>query len=248
MNYKVRDRRLGIANLVSVIVCNWNYGRYLSECLDSIIKQTYRPIQLVFVDDGSTDDSIEVYKSKIILLEKEGIKHDSYFYKHNGGRIRSLNKAIQMSNGKFCTIVDSDDILYDKFIETSEQTLDMLRKHDPKVGFVYTNLDIIDKNGKTISYGISEEFDAEKTLVNSYIPDCGLTLTQILKACYPFNPTVRVNTKHHKWQQIVKAGWKGKLIHSSLYKYRMHENNISGISKRITSDQTRLIEKWHPHK
>ncbi len=238
-------RRMDIA---SIIICNWNYGIYLSECLDSVINQTYRPIQIVFVDDGSTDNSIEIFKSKLAAFRKHGIECKSIYYNNNGGRIRSLNKAIEIAKGEYSAILDSDDILHNKFIEISKYELDREREIDPKVGFVYTNLDIIDKNGKIISYGLSDEFDTEKVLLHSYIPDCGLTYTHILKECYPFDETVMVNTKHHKWQKIVRAGWKGKLIHTRLYKYRMHDCNISGINRRITSDRTRLIEKWDPHK
>lgn len=235
-------------DLVSVIICNWNYAEYLSECIDSVINQTYRPIQVVFVDDGSTDNSLEIFDSKLAVFAKEKIEHDIFSFNSNGGRIRTLNKAIEISKGKFSIILDSDDILYNEFIEISKRELELESEKDSKTGFIYTHLDIIDKQGKTISYGISEDFDSDKALRNSFIPDCGLTYTHILKSCHPFDENVKVNTKHHKWQKIIIAGWKGKLIPSRLYKYRMHENNLSGINNRITSHSTRLIEKWHPHK
>jgi glycosyltransferase involved in cell wall biosynthesis len=60
--------------IVSIIICNWNYERYLHECLDSVVNQTYRPIQIVFVDDGSTDNSIEIFKSKLAAFEKNDIE------------------------------------------------------------------------------------------------------------------------------------------------------------------------------
>ena len=236
-------------DIVSIIICNWNYGRYLHECLDSVVNQTYRPIQIVFVDDGSTDNSIEIFKSKLETFEKNDIEHESFYYDNNGGRIRSLNRAIEIVKGEYSTILDSDDMLHDKFIETSKDALVKERTIDTTMGFVYTNLDIIDKYGKVISHGLSDEFDTEKVLLYSYIPDCGLTYTHALKECYPFDETVMVNTKHHKWQKIVRAGWKGKLLHKRLYKYRIHDCNISGINRRITSaDRTKLIEKWNPHK
>ena len=242
------DNHLKRNDLVSVIICNWNYAEYLSECLDSVINQTYRPIQVAFVDDGSTDNSVDIFNSKLVLLAREKIRYDSFCFSSNGGRIRSLNKAIEMSKGCFSTILDSDDVLHDKFIEISKCELEIESKKDPKVGFVYTHLEIIDKQGKTISYGISEEFDADKALQNSFIPECGLTYSHILMSCHPFDENVKVNTKHHKWQKIINAGWKGKLIPARLYRYRMHENNLSGINNRITSNYTRLIEKWNPHK
>lgn len=58
-------------NLVSLLVCNYNYGAYLSECLDSIIKQTHRPIQVVFVDDGSNDNSIGIFRTKLKMFKKK---------------------------------------------------------------------------------------------------------------------------------------------------------------------------------
>lgn len=139
-------------------------------------------------------------------------------------------------------------MLYDKIIEISKYKLDRERQIDPNVDFVYLNLDIVDKYGKIIIYGLSDEFESEKVLQWSYILECGLTCTHILKKCYPFDEAIMVNTKHHKWQKIVRAGLKGKLIYYRSYKYRIHDRNLSGINKRITSDKTKLIEKWHPHK
>jgi glycosyltransferase involved in cell wall biosynthesis len=187
------------------------------------MNQSYRIIQVVFVDDGITDNSIEIFNSKLAIFTEKEITYDSYFFENNGGRIRALNKAIEMNEGQFSSILDSDDALYHNFIEISKCELERERERDATIGFVYTNLDIIDKQDKTISYGISEEFDADKALLYSFIPECSLTYTHILKSCLPFDEKVKVNTKHHKWQKIITAGWNGKLIPLILYKYRMHE-------------------------
>ena len=60
----------------------------------------------------------EIFKSKLETFEKNDIEHESFYYDNNGGRIRSLNRAIEIVKGEYSAILDSDDMLHDKFIES----------------------------------------------------------------------------------------------------------------------------------
>ncbi|MFC5864167.1 glycosyltransferase family 2 protein [Acidicapsa dinghuensis] len=90
------------APLVSILVNNYNYGRFLSEAIDSALAQTYANIEVVVVDDGSTDNSAEVlatYGDRIRLVAKE-----------NGGQSSAFNAGFQVSRGPLICFLDSDDI------------------------------------------------------------------------------------------------------------------------------------------
>lgn len=92
--------------LVSVIVPIYNTESYLNDCLDSVISQTYDNIEVILVDDGSTDNSRE------IALEYRNMdRRIKYFYKENGGLSSARNKGIEECKGEYLFFLDSDDML-----------------------------------------------------------------------------------------------------------------------------------------
>lgn len=98
--------------IVSVIVPVYNVERYLEQCLDSIIKQTYRSLEIIIVNDGSTDGSGEIasrYAGKddrVVLLEKE-----------NGGLSDARNYGLDRATGDYVMFVDSDDYIEADMVE-----------------------------------------------------------------------------------------------------------------------------------
>ncbi len=87
--------------LVSVIIDNYNYGRFLGAAIDSALNQTYPHIEVIVVDDGSTDDSrdvISLYGEQILPI-----------FKDDGGQGSALNTGFKASGGEFIQFLDSDD-------------------------------------------------------------------------------------------------------------------------------------------
>lgn len=98
--------------LVSIIVPVYNSEKFLKSCVDSILKQTYRNLELILVDDGSTDSSPQIcddYKSqdsRVVVIHKP-----------NGGISNARNKGIEIAKGEYLTFVDNDDYLPPKALE-----------------------------------------------------------------------------------------------------------------------------------
>lgn len=99
-------------NLVSVIVPTYNSSKYLKECLDSIINQTYSEIEIICIDDGSTDDTVKILNK--YEYENNNIK---LIKKTNTGVSDSRNIGIREANGKYIMFVDSDDFLENTMVE-----------------------------------------------------------------------------------------------------------------------------------
>ncbi len=95
-------------SLVSVVVACYNGEKYIHRCLSSIKNQTYSNIEIIFVDDGSTDNS------KLIVDEFEDIK---YVYKNNGGISSARNEGIKHATGDYIIHIDCDDWIEAKMIE-----------------------------------------------------------------------------------------------------------------------------------
>lgn len=87
--------------LASILICNYNYGQFIKRAIDSALKQTYRNVEVIVVDDGSTDNSRQIiseYGDKIISIFKE-----------NGGQASGFNEGFKRSQGDIIFFLDSDD-------------------------------------------------------------------------------------------------------------------------------------------
>ena len=112
--------------LISVIVSVYNQEKYIKECLDSIINQTCKNIEIICINDGSTDNTLNILREF-----KKTHKNFTLINQTNKGLSCSRNKGISISRGKYILFVDSDDLLRDDaleklFIKMEKRNLDML--------------------------------------------------------------------------------------------------------------------------
>lgn len=124
--------------LISIVVPCYNYARFLSETLNSIINQSYTNWECIVVDDGSTDNTAEV----CMLYTKKDYRI-RYIHQHNQGLSSARNTGIKASKGCYIQLLDSDDTL-DK--DKLEQQLKQFELH-PDSDMVYSNYQIMDEDG-----------------------------------------------------------------------------------------------------
>jgi glycosyltransferase involved in cell wall biosynthesis len=121
--------------LVTVLVNNFNYARFLSAAIDSALAQSYEPVELVVVDDGSTDESRDVlssYGDSIVSVLKE-----------NGGQASTFNAGFARSGGGIVMFLDSDDLLHP---DAASRVVDAFSEH-PEAGLVQARLELADAGG-----------------------------------------------------------------------------------------------------
>lgn len=121
---------------VSVAINNYNYASYLRECIDSALNQTYRPAEVLVVDDGSNDNSRTV-------IESFGSRISAQF-KRNAGQASALNAGFAMSSGEIVIFLDSDDALLPDVIER------IVRVWNSKISKVQFPLILVDEFGVEI--------------------------------------------------------------------------------------------------
>lgn len=122
-------------SLVSIIINNYNYGRFLRAAIESALDQTYPHVEVVVVDDGSTDDSCAIirnYSDRIVPV-----------YKQNGGQASALNAGFVQSHGDIVIFLDSDDILARDCVERVVQTF----QFDPSLAKVMYRMEVINADG-----------------------------------------------------------------------------------------------------
>ena len=133
--------------LVSVIVPVYNTGPYLPRCIESITRQNYKNIELLLIDDGSTDDSLEVCRKYMQIDNRVKVIH-----KENGGVCSARNKGLREMHGDYFMFVDSDDALETNIIADA---VGCFTQH-PSVDLVVFGWKKIFENGQTELYLPSE--------------------------------------------------------------------------------------------
>jgi glycosyltransferase involved in cell wall biosynthesis len=212
---------------VSVIIPAFNRARYIRQTIESVLNQTYTNIELIVVDDGSTDDTrdqMDIYSARIILLEHPG--------QQNRGQSASINLGMEYASGAYIGILDSDDYWEPDKIELQVQYL----IKNPDIGLVYCNGTAVSSSGKYL-YDIyppshEEENKPEKILLNCniHLPTNSLMRMAVLKKAGRFDESLRAAQDHDmliRVSEICRFGY----INKSLYHYRRHEESISKSSK-----------------
>ncbi|MDY6030089.1 MAG: glycosyltransferase family 2 protein [Acidaminococcaceae bacterium] len=98
--------------LITIIIPVYNVEKYLSDCLDSVINQTYKNLEIILVDDGSTDDSGKICDDYAMIDNRIKVIH-----KHNEGVTLARIVAFQHSQGEFIMFIDSDDYVSDNIVD-----------------------------------------------------------------------------------------------------------------------------------
>lgn len=134
--------------LVSIIIPVYNASKYVEQSVYSVINQTYRNIEVIAVDDGSTDNSYELLKS----IKDSRLK---VFKQLNQGACVARNRGIQESTGEYVKFLDADDYLYPDAIERQvEQSSDLAKNEE-----VFGDFDFVDKDGAVFCHNTVENLD-----------------------------------------------------------------------------------------
>lgn len=133
--------------LVSIIIPVYNVEKYLKKSLESVSNQTYNDLEIILVDDGSTDSSGEICDKFAEINSKARVIH-----KENGGLSSARNTGIKVAKGDYIAFLDSDDFLAVNYIETSLHLCDKYNAQISIMGMVYigesVNQEIVDKEKK----------------------------------------------------------------------------------------------------
>jgi glycosyltransferase involved in cell wall biosynthesis len=126
-----------VAPLVSIVIDNFNYERFLRRSIDSALQQTYPSVEVVVVDDASTDGSPAIIRSY-------GDRVRPVLKTANGGHAAAFNSGFQASRGEIVMFLDSDDYLH------SDAVAEVVAAFAPGVAKVQFRLDLVDAGGRTI--------------------------------------------------------------------------------------------------
>ncbi|MGT2910715.1 glycosyltransferase family 2 protein [Streptococcus cameli] len=155
--------------LVSIVVTCYNHEQYIEQCLRSVFAQTYQQIELIILNDGSTDQSETIIQS---LLKESPFAKTSYHFHENQGVVRTRNKGFDLVEGDFLLFVDSDNYLPDNFVSALVN-----KAEQEQADLIYTKL--VDCESKEILISMPE-FDLATMYKGNFMDNCSLIRRSII--------------------------------------------------------------------
>ena len=148
-------------NCVSIIIPVYNAAQYLDECISSAINQSYEGIEVILVDDGSTDNSLDI-------CERWAARDDRIrvISKDNGGVSSARNKALEVAAGDYFVFLDSDDFLVQDYVE---EMLQLVISTNTDIGICETR--IFDENHYVITNGFSSTMITNQEAISKFFTD-----------------------------------------------------------------------------
>lgn len=219
--------------LVSVIMPVYNGERYLREALDSALNQTYKELEIVVVDDASTDSTPEILQEfadrlRTIRLEK------------NQGAAVARNKALEAAKGRYVAFLDSDDRWYPEKIQ---RQLELLQ--DKGAGFGYTNYERMDGSGRLLAGKLpfSDRVTYRQLLRNTLIATSTVMVDRKQMGDFRM-PLMRSGQDYATWLQLLRKTDAAYGLPEVLMRYRMRNDSLSSGKWRsigqVWQVQTRL--------
>ncbi len=225
--------------LLSVVIPSYNHEKFIKQAIDSVLKQTYKNLELIVIDDGSKDSSIDIIKSykdeRLTLVCQE-----------NAGAHNAINKGLSMAKGEYLAILNSDDIFTkDRF----EIMIKELQKR-PEVEFACSYIQIIDTEGNKLglkegwknmepwtvphpelSFKATDDFKLNLIMTNFTSTTSNFLFTRGL---YEKIGGMRNLRFAHDWDFALRAAEVAEcmLIEKPLMEYRVHSSNTISSNRK----------------
>lgn len=212
--------------LVSILINNYNYGRYVEEAIASALEQTYSNFEVIVVDDGSQDESASI-------LSRYSDEKLTVIFKPNGGQASAFNAGFAASSGDIICFLDADDYFYSGKVA---EIIRLFGSH-PDIGWIFHKLDYVDALGKLLQTNDPSRKISETQVVDfrsifaqgqrfTHTIPCGLcfrreVISQILPM--PESKGVTISDNYIKYASLALS--RGLFLTEKLAVQRIHTNN-----------------------
>jgi len=202
--------------LISVIVPAFNSSAYLKDAVNSVLQQTYAPIELIVVDDGSTDATREILAGFSGELE--------YVYQPNSGIGAARNRGVEESSGEFLAFLDADDLWLQDKLRMQMDIFD----HEPETQVVY---------GQAEQF-CSPELDEDERRKLAHIsgqriaapvPTAMLIRRQAFETVGPFDTSLRIGVEMEWYGRLCDRSLNMVMLDELLFRRRLHLSNTNRI-------------------
>lgn len=226
--------------LVSVVIACYNHAAFVQSCIQSVIEQTYQNIELIIIDDGSQDISVEKIQKMVLACEKRFTRFE-FRYRPNKGLTATLNEALLWCKGQYYCPFASDDMMIKNRISLQ---LKYMENHENCAG-VFGGYEIIDEDGVVINlrkksskrYIFNDIF-----LHNHELPaPTQLLRMNIIKEIGGYASDILIED-WYMWLKITELGYTLDYINVEFVQYRRHDNNMSNRYDKMQDARLQVLQ------
>ncbi len=221
--------------LVSVIIPAYNQEHFIEEAVQSALMQTYANVEVIVIDDGSSDDTRE----KIAALTDTRIR---YYWQQNKGLSAARNTGIRLARGEFLTFLDSDD----RFLPEKIARLCRVMIDNPHLGFTAGQAILIDENGRRIPRKFESVLPArpqDLLLGNPFHVGSVLLRKDWQEKTGFFDENLRSYEDWDYWLRLSLAGCPMEVISEPVSEYRFHTAQMTRNGQQMTAATMAVLEK-----
>lgn len=223
------------APTVSIVIPAYNHADYLAQAIESVLSQDYSPIELIALDDGSTDRTPEV------LAHYTGRLH--WQTQSNAGQAYTLNRGWTMARGEILGYLSADDLLLPGCVSAAVELL----RASPETVLAYCDFDLIDPHSRVIRTVRAREFDYREMVVNlTCAPGPGAFFRRVaFQRAGGWDPALRQMPDYEYWLRLGLAG-AFKRIPRPLAAFRVHEGSATFAAPppEQAEEPVRILRKY----
>ena len=220
-----------IKDLVTIYITNFNYEKYIERAINSCINQTYKNIEIIIYDDGSSDNS-----KKIISKYSSHPKITS-IYQRTIGLVKTCNKALYSCKGEFIVRLDADDWFDENAILIMVEKL----KKNPKSNFIFPDYYEVDQHGLISKLIRRHDFKNVKLKDQFAHGACTLFRVNSLKKVGGYDETFTCQDGVNIWLKFLNKN-KPLNINLPLFYYRKHTSSLTTNYKKIASNRNMILK------
>ena len=224
--------------LVSVIIPAYNIEDYIGRCLDSIISQTYKNLEIIVVDDGSRDHTGEILDN---YAKKD--RRIKVIHKENGGVSSARNKVSEAAEGDYIGFIDGDDLIESEMYKTLVDLLEEENADIAHCGYQMVFPDRVDYYHNTGKKKIQTTEEGLKDLLSGEMIEPGLVnklyKKELIKNCR-LDETVKINEDLLMNYQLFKLSQKSVYYDITPYSYMIRSSSATGANSLITKREDAL--------
>lgn len=228
--------------LVSVVVPCYNHASYIKDCIKSIIDQDYKAIELIVIDDGSTDDSVSKILEMVAICEERFVRFE-FRSRANVGLSNTLNEAIGWCSGEFYSAIASDDLMLP--IKTTRQVQYLLSNAECIA--VFSGVQIIGADGQSVR----SVFGTQKNYIfkDIFLGRCSLPAPTLMLRLSKLKEAGGYPSDLHieDWYMWLKLTHLGGYVHSMAQvtaAYRRHDTNSSSQLEKMEEARVQIVNYY----
>ncbi len=227
--------------LVTVYITNYNYERFIKRAVESVLSQTCNYFELIIIDDGSSDHSLEIIHELIPKAKQDlGENNVKLITQKNMGLNRSNNIALELARGKYLVRLDADDYFDPRAIEVMTNTLEK----NPELGIVFPDYYLIDESDNILNLYRRNNFQDEVSLYDRPAHGaCTMIRTDFLKKSGGYNEAFNCQDGFDLWLKMISKH-QVENIGLPLFYYRSHGKNLSQNQEKIYISRGKILNEY----